>query len=104
MSSKVASAKSAAFLQALSAPVGGTQDEPAAEKSVTGPAALVRVSPPPSSSRKGLKHIGGYFNRADVEKFAVLRARLDLDNSQLISLAIDELFKKYEAKRAFGDT
>jgi hypothetical protein len=57
--------------------------------------------PPPT--RRGLKHIGGYFNRADVEKFAVLRARLDLDNSQLISLAIDELFKKHEAKRAFGD-
>jgi hypothetical protein len=102
MSSKTASAKSAAFLQALSAPVAGPQDESIAEKSVIAPAALVRASPLPSS-RKGLKHIGGYFNRVDVEKFAVLRARLDLDNSQLISLAIDELFKKHEAKRAFGD-
>ena len=103
MSSKTVSAKSAAFLQALNAPAVGTQDEPVAEKSVTGPVAFARVPPLPSLSRKGLKHIGGYFNRADVEKFAVLRARLDLDNSQLISLAIDELFKKHEARRAFGD-
>jgi hypothetical protein len=38
-----------------------------------------------------------------VEKFAILRARLGLDNSELIKLAIDELYKKHEAKRAFGD-
>jgi hypothetical protein len=49
-----------------------------------------------------LKHIGGYFDRADVEKFAVLRARLGLDNSQLIKLAIDELYRKHEAKRVLG--
>jgi hypothetical protein len=41
-------------------------------------------------SRAGLKHIGGYFGRTDVEKIAVLRARLGLDNSQLIRLAVDE--------------
>ena len=45
---------------------------------------------------------GGYFERADVEKFAVLRARLDVDNSQLIKLAIDELYRKHEAKRVLG--
>jgi hypothetical protein len=97
MNSKIASAKSTAFLQALN----GTQEEPG-EKEVAAPAAS-RPAQPPSPTRRGLKHIGGYFNRAEVEKIAVLRARLNLDNSQLIGLAIDELFKKHEAKRAFGD-
>jgi hypothetical protein len=95
MNSKTTTAKSAAFLQALN---GGTQDPPAVVEPMP---AAPKPEPPPT--RKGLKHIGGYFNRAQVEKIAVLRARLDLDNSQLISLAIDELFKKHEARRAFGD-
>jgi hypothetical protein len=103
MNSKTSSAKSAAFLQALSVPTGGTQEEHSAERGGAIPAAPARPPALPPPTRRGLKHIGGYFNRADVEKFAVLRARLDLDNSQLISLAIDELFKKHEAKRAFGD-
>ena len=54
-------------------------------------------------TRAGLKHIGGYFDRETVEKVAVLRARLGLDNSQLLKLAVDELHKSHEAKRAFGD-
>lgn len=57
----------------------------------------------PASSRTGLKHIGGYFDLDTVEKVAVLRARLRLDNSDLIKLAIDELHRKHLAKRAFGD-
>ena len=57
----------------------------------------------PTNSRTGLKHIGGYFDREDVEKIAVLRARLGLDNSQLIQLAVNELYKKHSAQRAFGD-
>jgi hypothetical protein len=88
--------KGAAFLQALT-----VQPE---EKRVTGSNA---EAPAPkasrSTTRSGLKHIGGYFDRADVEKFAVLRARLGLDNSQLIKLAVEELYKKHEAKRVFGD-
>jgi hypothetical protein len=40
----------------------------------------------------------------NVEKFANLRAQLRLDDSELISLAIDELYRKHEAKRAFGDS
>ena len=57
--------------------------------------------PPPT--RVGLKHIGGYFEAETVEKVAILRARLRLDNSQLIKLAVDELHSKHMAKRAFGD-
>jgi len=57
----------------------------------------------PAPTRAGLKHIGGYFDVDTVEKVAVLRARLRLDNSELIKLAIDDLHRKHLAKRAFGD-
>jgi hypothetical protein len=59
----------------------------------------------PKTARKqaGRKHIGGYFDRDMVEKVAILRARLGLDNSELIKLAIEDLYRKHEAKRAFGD-
>lgn len=56
-----------------------------------------------ATTRTGLKHIGGYFDREMVEKVAVLRARLNLDNSELIKLAIEDLHRKHMAKRAFGD-
>jgi hypothetical protein len=55
------------------------------------------------SSRAGLKHFGGYVHQNTVEKVAILRARLDLDNSELITRAIDELFSKHKAQRAFSD-
>ena len=101
--------KSAAFLAAL-------DDSPlaVAPRHVPSPgiAATADVTPEPqpvarvikpANSRTGLKHIGGYFDREDVEKVAVLRARLGLDNSQLIQLAVNELFKRHNAQRAFGD-
>jgi hypothetical protein len=71
------------------------------------PAAKPRAAKEPAAkaapTRAGLKHIGGYFDRETVEKVAVLRARLDLDNSELIKLAIEELHRKHMAKRAYGD-
>jgi hypothetical protein len=91
-------AKTAAFLQAL-AP---TPSAPPAVVEV--PANDQPKAKPRAPTRTGLKHIGGYFERGDVEKFAILRARLGLDNSELIRLAIEELYRKHEAKRAFGDT
>lgn len=81
-------------------------------------AAMSKVAEPPTAetqnvkkspkrratgTRTGLKHIGGYFDRDIVEKFAVLRARLDLDNSELIKHAVEELYARVNAKRAFGD-
>ena len=63
----------------------------------------IRASDKPSATRQGLKHIGGYLDRDTVEKVAVLRARLGLDNSALITLAINELHSKQQAKRAFND-
>ena len=53
--------------------------------------------------RSGLKHVGGYLDRATVEKVAVLRARLGCDNSELLKRAIDDLYRKHEAQRSFGD-
>jgi hypothetical protein len=55
------------------------------------------------TSRAGLKHIGGYVDDETVEKVALLRARLKLDNSELIKLAVNDLYVKQRAKRAFGD-
>ena len=40
---------------------------------ITGDAAAKPPAKP--NSRAGLKHIGGYFDREDVEKIAILRAR-----------------------------
>lgn len=58
---------------------------------------------PATAGRAGLKHIGGYFDRDTVEMVAILRARLGLDNSQLIKQAIEELFNRETAARKFGD-
>jgi hypothetical protein len=54
-------------------------------------------------SRAELKHFGGYLDEETLEKIAVLRVRLKKDNSELIKLAIDDLHRKHNAKRAFGD-
>ena len=54
--------------------------------------------------RAGLKHIGGYFNRKTTEEVAILRARLGLNNSQLIKRAIEELYSREIAARKFGDS
>ena len=65
------------------------------------PAAPKAAKAPPS--RASLKHIGAYLEQSDVEKVALLRARLSLDNSQLIALAINNLYKAESTKRKFGD-
>jgi hypothetical protein len=97
--------RSAEFLRNMTAeaeperpPAITTRPTPVVERS------KVEVQPPPAStSRAGLKHIGGYFGLETVEKVALLRARLNLDNSELLKRAIDELYARHHAKRAFGD-
>ena len=49
------------------------------------------------------KHFGGYLGDDTLQKIALLRVRLKKDNSELIEFAIEELFRKHNAKRAFGD-
>ncbi len=63
------------------------------------PAARAKIKAP----RSELKHIGGYLDDETVEKVALLRIRLKLENSDLLKLAIDDLYRKHSAKRAFGD-
>jgi hypothetical protein len=53
--------------------------------------------------RSELKHIGGYLDDETVEKVALLRIRLKLENSDLLKLAIEDLYRKHTARRAFGD-
>ena len=88
------------------------------------PAAQEAVTPEPSASvhalrkkpraakphgkaekapRSELMHFGGYLDSETFEKIALLRLRLKMDNSDLITLAIEDLFRKHNAKRAFGD-
>jgi hypothetical protein len=53
--------------------------------------------------QQGRKHIGGYLDPEMSEQFAVLKIRLNLDNSQLIERAIGELFRREIAAKQFGD-
>jgi hypothetical protein len=109
-----------AFLAAMQ---GGQQE--AEDQPVKARPAIVQAVPPvtttpdvaelPTSAREAsrpakakpgraqLKHFGGYLDDDTLEKIALLRVRLKKDNSELIKLAIDELHKKHNAKRAFGD-
>ncbi len=77
--------------------------EPESKESSPIATEAAKVEPRRTVGRTGLKHIGGYFDRDTVEKVALLRARLDLDNSQLIKRAIDELYNREGAARKFGD-
>ena len=72
---------------------------------VTTPAGTPAETPlaKPGPGRAGLKHIGGYFNKETTEQVAILRARLDLNNSQLLKRAIEELYSREIAARKFGD-
>jgi hypothetical protein len=89
--------KAADFLQNMTEDLAAIQPLAAIEKTE----AQGRAKP--ASTRVGLKHIGGYLDAETVEKVAVLRARLKLDNSGLIKLAVDDLHRKHMAKRAFGE-
>lgn len=85
-----------AFLAALSL----NEDPPAAAQP---PPLRVVDTTRRASSGPARKHIGGYFEPEDVERFAILKARLNKDNSELIKFAIDELFAQENARRSFGD-
>lgn len=91
------------FLKNLDLP----EDEPAAPPKAAPARAPAAAKPEPAKApaagRAGLKHIGGYFDRDTTEMVAILRARLGLDNSQLIKQAIEELYNREIAARKFGD-
>jgi len=92
-------AKAAAFLAAMQ-----TEPPPVEQPTpppISGEASKAATARP--AGRAGLKHFGGYLDDDTLEKIALLRARLKKDNSALIKLAMDDLFRKHMAKRAFGD-
>ncbi len=97
--------KATAFLDALekTAPAPSKPAEPAPAPVAPIPAAELAPIPPSVERRRRLKHVGAYLGDDVVEKVAILRVRLRLDNSELIALAIEELYRKHQAKRAFGD-
>jgi hypothetical protein len=76
-------------------------EAPPAAREVAAPAAAKPARA--GGTRAGLKHIGAYLDRDTVEKVALLRARLALDNSQLVQLAVERLYAAESAKRKFGD-
>ncbi len=105
-----------AFLAAMQGPPEIDEALAPASRSSPQPAADVRTLPkvprsshstakakPAKPSRAELKHFGGYLDDDTLEKIALLRVRLKKDNSELIKHAIDELYSKHSAKRAFGD-
>lgn len=77
--------------------------EPVAPQQPVAAEATKRAPAAKPEYRAGLKHVGGYLDRSTVEKVAVLRARLECDNSALLKRAIDDLYRKHEAQRSFGD-
>ena len=44
--------------------------------------------------KNNVKHLTGRFSSADVERVALLRARLNLDNSALLKRAVAELYER----------
>ena len=88
-----------AFLAAMKASAPEPEIEAVTEQ------APAPVAKPKSTARAGQKHLGAYFEKGDpiLERVAILRARLDMNNSELIEHALNELWKAQAAKRAFGD-
>jgi Ribbon-helix-helix protein, copG family len=90
--------------EAPPAPLSESIEEAAAPQT-----AVVRELPRPKPpkvklpTRAGLKHFGGYLDDDTLEKIALLRVRLRKDNSELIKQAIEDLYRKHNAKRVFGD-
>ena len=89
----MSASKKAAFLEAL--------DKTEAPAATALPAD--RQNGRTAKTGPGLKHIGGYFEKEDVATFALLKAWLDLDNSALIKVAIDQLYARERVRRSFGD-
>lgn len=86
------------------------EPEPETATATAVPERTAKNSPKPeveklTNKRAGQKHLGAYFNKRDpiLECVAILRARLDMNNSELIEHALHELWKRHEAGRAFGE-
>lgn len=91
---------------ALLAAMGKAAEPEAVEPDVGKPISEPVTPPKPAPARRaGQKHLGAYFDKGDpiLERVAILRARLDMTNSDLIEHALNELWARHEAGRKFGD-
>ncbi|GJH22769.1 hypothetical protein CBA19CS22_39525 [Caballeronia novacaledonica] len=99
-------AKTNTFLQNMKrdAEAGAAADVATESRPVrTAPARKTASSPKADPrGRDGKKHFGGYLDPDMFEKVALLRIRLNLGNDALLEQAINDLFNKEKAKRAFG--
>ena len=84
--------------------------EPESVQKAAAPAPTAKPAPAQAAQgsaakRAGQKHLGAYFDKRDpiLERVALLRARLDMTNSELIEHALNELWLRHEAGRAFGE-
>ncbi len=104
--------KALAFLENMNMAADEAPTAPAApvkaetKASVATPAETSEVTKQPKAKAKPVAggrgtHIGGYLDDKTCEKFALLKIRLKMDNSELIAEAVCELYKKQEAKKAF---
>jgi hypothetical protein len=117
--SKAATNKTAMFLEAMEksampepvqtraapapSPPPAAEAEPEPAPTVVREMPRARAPKAKPVTRAGLKHFGGYLDDDTLEKVALLRVRLKKDNSELITQAIEDLYRKHNAKRAFGD-
>lgn len=90
---------------ALLAAMGKTAEPEQVKTAASAALTEAKVTKSASAKRAGQKHLGAYFDKGDpiLERVAILRARLDMTNSDLIEHALNELWARHEAKRKFGD-
>ena len=84
-----------------SAPIPPARTRAKAAATVVATAPRGRPPKRESGSRHGLKHIGGYVSDATAEQFALLKIRLRQGNDDLITAAIDALWRAEDTKRKF---
>lgn len=90
---------------ALLAAMGKAAEPEALEPEVVATPVEPATPKPAPAKRAGQKHLGAYFDKGDpiLERVAILRARLDMTNSQLVEHALNELWARHEAGRKFGE-
>jgi shikimate kinase len=88
----------------LLAAMKSKEPEPVAAPEASVASVLARDAKP-AMKRAGQKHLGAYFDKRDpiLERVALLRARLDMTNSELIEHALNEMWKRHQADRSFNE-
>jgi hypothetical protein len=96
----MAKAKGADFLAAMEETGAITTDAPATTPAPAS-ASTHRVTELRRAANK--RHFGAYLDQPTLERIALLRARLRMDNGQLMAEAVNLLWKQMETERKFQD-